>query len=216
MESKFNRCRGDVTISVQLISYLPDPGAKSPPPSLPCSWLLKAAVLVQLQTLSASGQTGVGQTGPAPWSHPSCQRTILPCHFPPQTHSQRFRLPDGPKEQWGWYNCVWSSNGKGAFTSASVGRTPFSCRLTWGVGRVSFLHSLRIKRDPKRTPTSGAKRRTMFPGSTKLNLWTHAHHRLDLCWVSPTKQKNLNCDFFFKVRNCCISLVFTYLIIPKW
>lgn len=92
---------------------------------------------------------------------------------------------------------MWSNNGKGAFTSASVGRIPFSCRLTWGARRVSLLHSLSIKRDPKRMPTSGAKRRTMFPGSTKLNLWTHAYHRLDLCWVSPTKQKILNCDFFF-------------------
>lgn len=105
MGKTYNRCRGNIITSVQLILYLPDPGEKSPPLFLLCSWLQKAVVLVQLQTLSASGQTGVGQTGLASWSPLSCQRTILPCRFPPQTQFQRFRLPDRPEEQPGRYDC---------------------------------------------------------------------------------------------------------------
>lgn len=66
-------------------------------------------------------------------------------------------------------------------TSGSGGGIPFSWRLTWGKGRSSFLQSLSMNREEKKRPTSGARRRTMFPASTELNLETHKHYqRFDL------------------------------------
>lgn len=202
MENKFNSRHGNVTVRVQRTSYLPDPGATSPPPFPPCSWLLKAAVLVQLQTLSASGQTGVGQTGPALWSHPSCRRTILPCRFPPQTHSQRFRLPDRPKEQSGWRNCAfltWCEVVMAEEPSPQLQSAGLRFRAGWAGARHAWACCTASE---WRGTRKGC--RYLAPRDARCSLgppnwiWEHTHIT---GWVSvefhPQSKKILNCDFFF-------------------